>query len=497
MFTTPVTKRITAGTQDNGTIQQSTPDSKNWNAIMGGDGGVVCVDTLVNPGFSVLYYSAQNLLVFSRVTYNHSGTIISVERVTLTNSNFRPKFYTPIKTNSVVGGRLLLAGADSVYESLDKGDTLTDIGITDMGNCSCIAYGGMKNGIPNPNIVYACKGDKVYLRTSSNQTLTPTPGILPTTLTITSISIDTTNWERAFIVSNAQPISSVYMTTNAGETWIDITGTLATSDIGEIYSSEIIRHPTSGFGGLVVGTEYGVWLLWKNIINNITSSTTSTSIAWVKVGTQIPNVQINNMDYNAADDILVIGTLGRGAWSIRDFYPITSMVLRVTKGSTTYEQPISNEPIAGANNNQYRTTITNPDLINAFNLSPDGTIFNPSIVATYESGAYSAGNEVVTPSVITNYVPKKIIPVLTFANIPTKTTGDVPFSLSDYITKEGTGVLMYESSNHAVATIQPSTDVVMILGEGTTTITITLAASADQVYTAVSPIQKTLVVMGL
>jgi hypothetical protein len=493
----PVTKRITAGTQDNGTIQQSTPDSKNWNAIMGMDGGVVCVDTLVNPGFSVLYCSAQNLLNFLRVTYNHSGTIISVERVTLTNSNFRPKFYTPIKTNSVVGGRLLLAGANSVYESLDKGDTLTDIGITDMGNCSCIAYGGMKNGIPNPNIVYACKGDKVYLRTSSNQTLTPTPGILPTTLTITSISIDTTNWERAFIVSNAQPISSVYMTTNAGETWIDITGTLATSDIGEIYSSEIIRHPTSGFGGLVVGTEYGVWLLWKNIINNITSSTTSTSIAWVKVGTQIPNVQINNMDYNAADDILVIGTLGRGAWSIRDFYPITSMVLRVTKGSTTYEQPISNEPIAGANNNQYRTNITNPDLINAFNLSPDGTIFNPSIVATYESGAYSAGNEVVTPSVITNYVPKKIIPVLTFANIPTKTTGDVPFSLSDYITKEGTGVLMYESSNHAVATIQPSTDVVMILGEGTTTITITLAASADQVYTAVSPIQKTLVVMGL
>ena len=93
-------------------------------------------------------------------------------------------------------------------------------------------------------------------------------------------------------------------------------------------------------------------------------------------------------------------------------------------------------------------------------------------------------------------MPKKITPVLTFETIPIKTTGDGSFSLSDYITKEGTGVLTYESSNHAVATIQPSTDIVMILGEGTTTITATLAASADQVYTAVSPIQKTLVVMG-
>ena len=253
----PVTKRITAGTQDNGTNQQIAPDSKNWNIIKRGDGGVLCVDILVNPGFSVLYFSAQYLDLFARVTYNPSATIIGYESITLTNPNFRPQFYTPIKTNTVVGGRLLLAGEDSVYESLDKGDTLTNIGGTGMGNCSCIAYGGMENGIPYPNVVYACKYNDVYVRKPEDETLTLTTGVLPSTLTIRDISVDSTNWKRAFIVSNARPLSSVYMTTNAGESWIDITGTLATSNVGEIYSSEIIKHPTSGFGALVVGTEYG------------------------------------------------------------------------------------------------------------------------------------------------------------------------------------------------------------------------------------------------
>jgi len=405
----PVTKRITVGTQDNGTNQQILPYSKNWKNIdlKKGDGGVVSVDTLVNPGFSLLYISVQYLGNFLRVTYNPSGTIIGEERVTLTNSNFRPNFYTPIKTNSVVGGRLLLAGEGSVYESLDKGDTLTDIGITGTGNCSCIAYGGMKNGIPNPNVVYACKGNKVYLRTSPNQTLTLTAGILPTTHAIIDISVDPTDWERAFIVSNSMQFGSVYMTTNAGETWINITGTLATSEIGEIPCSEIIRDPIGGFGGLVVGTEYGVWLLWKNIINNITSSTTSTSIAWVKVGTQIPNVQINDINYNAADDILVIGTLGRGAWSIENIYSwftanpprITSMMLRVTEGINTYDEHItlsSSITSLGTKKNK----ISNQTLIDAISNSESGTTFYPEIIVSYNTGT----------SVIRTYGPPFVTP---------------------------------------------------------------------------------------
>jgi len=394
----PITQLITAGTQDNGTIQQTNPNSMIWSEILGGDGGKLCIDTLVIPGLSVLYISAQYLLSFQRVTYNSSRSIINEHTITLTNPNFKPQFYTPIKVNSVIGGQLLLAGETSVYESFDMGDTLVDIGGGLLGNCSCIAYGGMKNGIPNPKVVYACKDNNVYLRTSSTQTLTVTPASLPNNNKITDIAIDSTDWERAFVVTTiattSGPVSHIYMTTDAGTSWIDITGNLI--NVGEIRSNEIIRHHKFGFGGIVVGTEYGVYLASDNSFGT-----------WTKIGTNIPNVQIESLYYNPEHDILVIGTLGRGAWSMSNIYsnfymslpsPIISINLRATQGSNIYEQPISSASIG---NNSIQ--ITNTDLINALNNEPNGTIFSSSIVVTYENSLYSLGNKVVVENAL-NYV---------------------------------------------------------------------------------------------
>ena len=172
--------------------------------------------------------------------------------------------------------------------------------------------------------------------------------------------------------------------------------------------------------------------------------------------------------------------------------PITSLKLSVTKGATTYEQPITSG-LTHVTNNQYQVKITNTQLISAFNTEPHGTIFNPSIVVNYENEDFPSGNGVNFSSSL-SYVPRQITPNFTFANIPDKTTSDSPFSVSGLITKDGTGAVSYTSSNQAVATIHPSTGLVTIVGQGTTTITATLAASADLVYTAVPPIQKTLVI---
>ena len=174
--------------------------------------------------------------------------------------------------------------------------------------------------------------------------------------------------------------------------------------------------------------------------------------------------------------------------------PITSLKLSVTKGATTYEQPITSG-LTHVTNNQYQVKITNTQLVSAFNTEPHGTIFNPSIVVNYENEDFPSGNGVNFSSSL-GYVPRQITPNFTFANIPDKTTSDSPFSVSGLITKDGTGAVSYTSSNQAVATIHPSTGLVTIVGKGTTTITATLAASADRVYTAVTPIQKTLNVTG-
>ena len=157
---------------------------------------------------------------------------------------------------------------------------------------------------------------------------------------------------------------------------------------------------------------------------------------------------------------------------------ITALKLRVTTGISpnvqTYEQSISS-----ANMGSNSVPIHNTSLTSAFNNQPPGTIFNPSIVATYNEGTFSSGDTLSIPGIF-NYVPRKIIPTLSLADIPDKLTTDSPFSLS--VSTNSSGVLSYTSSDTTVATVHASSGLVTIVDEGTTTITVNQAASVDGVY---------------
>jgi hypothetical protein len=170
---------------------------------------------------------------------------------------------------------------------------------------------------------------------------------------------------------------------------------------------------------------------------------------------------------------------------------IDQLTLRVTQGSNTFEQPILSASL-GSNS----IPITNTDLINALNNQPDGSIFNPSIIVNYESSNFSSGNYEVSEPSSSNYVPKKITPSLSLDDIPNKLTTDVSFSVASLVSKTGTGVLSYSisGSDASIATINSSTGQVAIIGSGTTTITVSLAASVDQVYTAATPVSKTVTI---
>jgi hypothetical protein len=69
----PMNNLIIAGSQDNGTAVQSANGDKQWRQILGGDGGLVQVDTKTSPGNVIYYYTAQELLSFSRQTRNSSN----------------------------------------------------------------------------------------------------------------------------------------------------------------------------------------------------------------------------------------------------------------------------------------------------------------------------------------------------------------------------------------------------------------------------------------
>ena len=151
--------------------------------------------------------------------------------------------------------------------------------------------------------------------------------------------------------------------------------------------------------------------------------------------------------------------------------PINELKLLVTQGSTTYEQVI---PDSASGNNSIQ--ITNADILNAFNSQPMGTIFNPSIVATYAPGTFATGDVLSTPSVVESFIPR----VISLADIPNKLTTDASFNLFSLslIDTVSDGVLSYSSSVTSVATVNSSGQVTPV-GAGTTTITVTQAATAN------------------
>jgi len=179
------------------------------------------------------------------------------------------------------------------------------------------------------------------------------------------------------------------------------------------------------------------------------------------------------------------------------------MKLNVSTGTSpnaqTFEQDILPSELSGTTTNS--VLITNSDLLNAFSSLPLGTTFTSSIVTTYEGfpSNNSISSETLSPFVLNQIIVVKKILTLSNFTVPVKNFGDAPFTLSAPAS-DSLGSFSYNSSNPAVATI--SGNMVNIVGAGSSTITVTQAATNN--YTSatttaslvVSPIAPTFGIGG-
>ncbi|MEZ6123004.1 MAG: Calx-beta domain-containing protein [Planctomycetaceae bacterium] len=305
--------RIVTGNQDNGNTYQQAAGDALWRVLSGGDGGDVEVDniTLAANNQSVWYTSSQNLGGFRRTVWNADGSQASVTFPALTVSGtgltFNDgAFRNPVEVNQLGGDRLVIQGASTTYESVNGGTTLVDLGVAPNAGIgqNAMWYGGKKNGVPNPDVLWVGSGSNVFVRTASGQPLAPVSSD-PTTQTIRDLVSDPDDWASTFIVDT----NSVFATSDTGNSWTDITGNLLTL-AGDFFSVSYI--PTSIVDAVVVGTNAGIY-----------ASLTSSLGTWFKLGTGLPNALNYDLDYSLTDDVLVVGTMGRGAWSL----PSVSQVL--------------------------------------------------------------------------------------------------------------------------------------------------------------------------
>ena len=98
----------------------------------------------------------------------------------------------------------------------------------------------------------------------------------------------------------------VWMTTNAGQTWTNISGNLPNVPV---WSMQVQFGNSSTPNVLYVGTDIGVFV------------STTGGASWSNYGSGLPNVQVRSMDLvlnpqNPAQNVLLVGTFGRGAYQI-------------------------------------------------------------------------------------------------------------------------------------------------------------------------------------
>lgn len=303
------TKTVIAGAQDVGVPEQAASGSPVWRAALQCDGGKVAVDAS-QPGVSIRYSSIYLLQMYQRryvdannfVTRNESPAfIVTGTRMSITTVEPNLQFYCPIVLNAIDPGRLLI-GTPNLYESLDRGDTVTKIaavGAPVGGNTfgSPMVYGGRRGGIDNPGLLYVGSGNSLFHRSGAGD-----PVVRLSAYTggdIADIAVDPDDSSVAYVNDSV----NVYRSTDAGRSWTNVKGDLPVTAL-----QTLAFIPT--FGGrdaVVVGGIGGVY-----------ATDATTPGRWVRVGAGLPNAVVMDLHYDALDDLLLAGTLGRSAWTLSD-----------------------------------------------------------------------------------------------------------------------------------------------------------------------------------
>lgn len=416
----PVSHGLFGGLQDNGTpsVAQSIGSPIPWTEIEfadGGDAKAVAVLTTTDsrcqpvngqPTCSYRYTGTDpgacgpNCFDFERHLFNSSGIELdqnngsgplwvipplvdtaSGQRLQAIDGLF---FVTPFALNKQDSNRILLSGQSGVWESRDLGQTVTKIGNSPSGSC-CLAGGTGPTGVfayghpSNTAALWVASFSGVFNRFADGAAMTKTasfpisqPNDDPNTAL--SVVMSPANPQVAFATSQ----HNVFQTTDGGQSWTVLTGDLVNlqqlpnQGPGQLRAIAYVPSATRGDRIFVAAAEQGVPGVYMMAVAN--------PRVWMRVGTNLPNALAYDLDYDASRDQLVVGLVGRGAWTI----PNATQLDRAPVSSCT------NATVpADATCHATATAAT----FNASASDPDG---NPVTVTLTPTGPFSLGTTTVT-----------------------------------------------------------------------------------------------------
>ncbi len=263
------------GSQDNGNVFRSA--NGTWDDYAPtGDG----MNQEIDPtDANTRYWAYQNGAL--RRWVNGVNTVISPP-----GKDGNGAWETPYRLDPTNPGRLI-AGYNRVYESLNKGASWTDISGTATfgGNLDEVAISKS-----NPARIYVARDNQLYVKSTAGNTWTTRnlPG------SIGDIEVDPVNTDQIYItVLGYINGSKVFKSTNAGASWINISGSLPNIVTSAVEVYENIP------GALFIGTDAGVF--YRDDIQT----------DWQLYG-KLPHTRVTDIEIQYAAKLIRVGTHGRG-----------------------------------------------------------------------------------------------------------------------------------------------------------------------------------------
>lgn len=305
-----------AGTQDNGTHVFS--GTLNWSEVTCGDGGFTAID----PDVPTVAYATCQVIDIRKSTNCQMTPTVACPFISGfisgINTNDRGAFIPPLvmDLNSIAHvtqffpARPLYFGTFRVYRSTDQAGSWAAISpdlTTGAGTIRAIAISPLDS-----RIVWAGASDGRIQRTlDSSQTpaswsnVTGT-GMLPNR-TVTALAIDphdpTSNTVYATFSGFTHPsggdsFGHVFVTTNGGAAWTDISANLPNIPVNDIVVDPDVN------GTLFIGTDVGVFFSEDG------------GVSWMTLQSGFPNVAVLGLKIHPPTRLLRASTHGRGMWDI-------------------------------------------------------------------------------------------------------------------------------------------------------------------------------------
>jgi photosystem II stability/assembly factor-like uncharacterized protein len=270
--TSPVV--VSGGSQDNGTSWYT--EAEGWKDWIGADGMESFIDKY-DP--DIMYGTIQYGGAYRK---EKSGSLSDIPAPDEREGNW----VTPFEKDPVLPNTIYI-GYEAVYKSSDRGSSWTQI-----SQEFSYKLNHLKIAESNNKVMYAAAQGELYKTTTGGGTWEKLSGLSGS---VNSIAIHPKDPDKIAIASTS--VNKVFVSYDGGKTWKVFLKNLPN------FSALAVVWQDDNVDGLYLGMNYGVFYINNTMTN------------WIPYSTNLPNVIINELEINYAENKIYAGTYGRGLWS--------------------------------------------------------------------------------------------------------------------------------------------------------------------------------------